>query len=88
MNAHRVRQKEIPGAGREDGGRESTQIAVDRRQIWMPEILPIGVEHRSLPEPTLPGHEHVVDELVAEVGVACLGEVRPGRAGRDGGRQR
>ena len=50
--------------------------------------MAVGVKLGRIAEPAVVADQDVVDLLVGEIGVAGFCQVRPGRAGRDGGGQR
>ena len=88
MGQHREAQEQVARAAGENGGRETAEVAVDRRELRILEVVSVRIKLRRAAEEAVVAHQHVVEPLVGPVAVAGLGEVRPWRAGCDRGRQR
>ncbi len=83
MDANRVAQQQIAGAGGQDGGREPVHVAIDRRDQRILEVMPVGVDHGGGVAEAVARHENVVDLLVRIEAVAGLGRIGHRRARGD-----
>src|SRR5215207_3344671 len=61
MDPHRVRQKEVARAARQDGGREARHVAVDRREQRVLHVLAVGVDLGARVAEAVARDERVVD---------------------------
>src|SRR5215469_14654241 len=72
VDAHGIAQKEVARPRCQDRRREALKVAIDRRELWVLEIVARGIELRGIAEPAVVSNEDVLDHLVGEEGVAGL----------------
>src|SRR3954452_2532319 len=53
MYAHGIGQEQVARAGCEDGRREASEVAVDRRKLRILQVMAVGVEFCGVAEPAV-----------------------------------
>src|SRR5450631_854197 len=51
MGANRIAEKQVAGAGGQDGGRKALEVAIDRRDVGILQALAVGIKFGRAAEP-------------------------------------